>query len=159
MVHPDPKLVLKHSLEAPALAPTGDGTIVPPSGSSRSLGPAPRFIESTSRPQSESPAAHDSGIRSDTRSRSEETYGKNATPAPGQAAPHPVGDHLPGSRRADLEQIDVIYTLQNANVPAADIAHMIERIRSDEDLRSRAVGVDAGNIQSGAPPSYDYLRR
>jgi hypothetical protein len=61
-----------------------------------------------------------------------------------------------------LEQIDVIRTLQNANVPAADIAHMIERIRNgvfDEDLRSRAVGVDVGNIQSGAPPSYDSLRR
>jgi len=164
MAHSNSKQPLRDSLAALALAPAADETIILPSESSGSLEPAAGFVESTfvtSGPQSESPAAHDSGIRSDTRSRSEETF-ENATPVPGQAASHPVSDHLSGSQPADLEQIDVIRTLQNANVPAADIAHMIERIRSgvfDEGLRSRAVGVDIGNIQSGAPPSYDSLRR
>lgn len=64
---------------------------------------------------------------------------------------------LPGSSFSDSqltdEQIDFVRSLWNANVPAADIARVIER------MKSRVSGDGLRSGSGGAPPSYDSLRR
>jgi hypothetical protein len=66
---------------------------------------------------------------------------------------HP-GSNFSDSQLTD-EQVDFVRTLWNANVAAADIARVIERMKNG-GLDEGAVG---GSNQGGLPPSYDSLRR
>ncbi|MDQ1532098.1 MAG: hypothetical protein QOE37_2215, partial [Microbacteriaceae bacterium] len=69
----------------------------------------------------------------------------------------PPGSNYSDSQLTD-EQVDFVQSLWNANVAAADIARVIERMKNevpDED----GTGAVGGSNLGGLPPSYDSLRR
>jgi len=131
----------------------------PTSSSSGRLSPL-RFVGPTSlSATTASQIPNASSVYSNSASESE-AFGSepNLSPAAAQLPSH-EGNNAPANLQPTDEQVDLVRTLRDANIPAADIARVLERIGTgvfDEDQRSRVIdGINPGP----APPSYDSLRR
>jgi len=90
-----------------------------------------------------------------------EAQSRGSSSAPIVAAPQPP--NIPGSGELTEEQASFVNNLRSLNVPAAEIASLLEVMRRERAEGSGGGGGSGGGasranpaLDMGAPPSYDF---